>query len=59
MKLEAALSVIMQYGKFRGKTLDSVPSSYLKWLSENFTNDVVATAADRVWRWREEVGDHF
>ena len=59
MKIEAALTVILKYGKYKGKILDSIPSSYLKWASENFDNDIVATAADVVWHWREAQDCHF
>jgi len=59
MNIEVALSVLLPYGKFKGKVLDSVPSSYLKWVAENFKNDTIATAADVVWRWRESMNSHF
>ncbi len=59
MKIEFALSVIFQNGKYKGKIVDSVPSSYLKWVAENFKDDALATAADTVWQWREQTNCHF
>jgi len=59
MDIEAALSVLLPFGEFKDKVLDSVPSNYLKWVAENFKNNTIATAADVVWSWRESMNCHF
>ena len=46
-------------GKFRGRELSDISSSYLRWLAENCYIDRLATAADLVWRWREKYGEHI
>lgn len=46
-------------GDFKGKKLKAIPSWYLKWLAENCYNDKLATAADRVYQWREENQYHI
>jgi uncharacterized protein (DUF3820 family) len=45
--------------RFRGRSFRDLPSSYLKWIAENFSNDNIATAADIVWQWRERTGSHI
>ena len=59
MKVEIAMSIILQYGKYKGRILDSVPSNYLKWASKNFNNDTIATAADVLWQWRDDMNCHI
>ena len=59
MDMQVALSIIMPYGKFKGKLLDDIPSKYLKWVAENYENEIVAVAADVVWNWREEMNAHL
>ena len=49
----------MPWGKFKGKLLCDIPSSYLKWLSENSKNDYIATAADQEWNFRERMNKHW
>ena len=54
-----SLDVIMPHGKHKGKRLGDIPSGYLYWVAENWDDDVIATAADTVWKDREELGGHF
>jgi len=48
----------MPYGKFRGCDVDDLPSGYLKWVAENFKDDIIASKADREWQERERFGTH-
>ena len=57
-KINRCLNFKMPWGKFKMKRLDDIPSSYLKWLAENCDQDDISTAADLVYEYREEVGDH-
>lgn len=49
----------MPYGKFKGLELEKISSGYLRWVAENFDNDVIATEADKEWRWREKYNEHW
>jgi len=51
--------MIMPFGKYKGKDLEDIPSSYLKWLAENCENDDIATKADEEYRWRSDHRKHF
>ena len=46
-------------GPYQGKRLMDIPSKYLYWVAENCYNDELATAADKVWVWREKNGEHW
>jgi len=46
------------FGDHKGKPISDVPSSYLKWIAENFDEDKpwkkrLVEAADKEWQWRE------
>jgi hypothetical protein len=49
----------MPWGKFIGKTIEEIPSSYLKWLAENCDDEDIATAADTEFEWRNEHSRHI
>ena len=49
----------MPFGKYKGKMMHEIPSSYIRWVSENWENDKVASAADREWQWREKHNKHW
>ena len=49
----------MPWGKFRGKYIYGLPSSYLKWLAANCDDDNIAEAADQEWNFREHYNYHF
>lgn len=51
--------LILKWGKYKGRTIDSIPSDYLKWLAENVEDEDVACAADEEYRWREDNNEHF
>ena len=52
-------SIKVFFGKHAGKTMEEIPSSYLKWLAENAREDHIATAADQEWNWREKYSEHW
>lgn len=52
-------SVIVTFGRHKGKSIEDIPSDYLKWLAENADNDSIATAADDEYNWREDHGAHW
>lgn len=56
--VELAMKTKMPWGKYRGKTLDEIPSTYLRWLAECCDNPIIASHADTLWNWREEMGEH-
>lgn len=55
---------VMPFGKYRGRRIDALPSSYLRWLAENMAEDKprerdICLAADKEYQWRERHGSHF
>ena len=56
--------MIMPWGKFKGQDLESLPSSYLRWLAENIVEDKsqrnkdICLAADKEWQYREKYNCH-
>ena len=50
---------VMPYGTYRGRTMDLIPSGYLKWLATNFEDDEIASAADEEYRWRTDNNGHW
>ena len=48
----------MPYGKYKGVDMEEIPSNYLRWVAENFDDDVVASKADEEWQFRERTGSH-
>jgi len=54
----------LPFGKFKGKEIDALPSSYLKWLAENIDDESkgersICLCADREYNERERTGCHF
>jgi len=51
--------IIMPWGKHKGEYIDSLPSSYLYWLSLECDFDTkIQEAADEEWWWREAYDEH-
>ena len=57
--IEMAQAFKMPFGAYRGKELDHVKSSYLRWLAEKCDNPVISHHADVLWNWREEMDCHI
>ncbi|KKN08872.1 hypothetical protein LCGC14_1052410 [marine sediment metagenome] len=51
--------VKMPYGKFKNKTMEEIPSGYLRWLAENFKIEEICQAADKEWIYRETYNLHW
>ena len=54
----------MPYGKFKNQYIDKMPSGYLKWIAENWSennarNKVIIKAADNEWQYREKYNCHI
>lgn len=55
---------VMPFGKHKGKAIENLPSSYLKWMAENFdekdpTRRVLCLEADKEYQHREQHNCHF
>ena len=51
----------MPFGKFKGKDIEEIPSSYLKWIAENIDekkNGDLVFEADKEYQWREKNNCH-
>jgi hypothetical protein len=49
----------MPWGKHQGKTIEEIPSGYLKWLAENCDQDDICDAADQEYQWRDQHNKHI
>jgi hypothetical protein len=57
-------NILMPWGKYRDRQIGSVPSSYLRYVAEQWTEDtplkkVIVKACDQEWQFREKTGCHF
>lgn len=50
---------VMPRGKYAGKTVEEVPSSYLKWVTENWDDEQVVCACESEWNYRERYDEHW
>jgi uncharacterized protein (DUF3820 family) len=55
---------IMPYGKYKNKLLSKMPSSYLLWIAENWSEDTpinkkICKLADEIWQDREKYNEHW
>uniref|UniRef100_A0A6M3JEV4 Putative quorum-sensing-regulated virulence factor n=1 Tax=viral metagenome TaxID=1070528 RepID=A0A6M3JEV4_9ZZZZ len=57
--IEIAQNFKIPFGRYKGKPLDSINSSYLRWLATDCDNAVVSHHADVLWNWREEMDEHI
>lgn len=53
----------MPSGKFKGKDIEFLPSRYLKWIAENWSeryprDKAICEAADKEWQYRERYNCH-
>lgn len=51
--------IVMPVGKYEGDKIESIPSDYLKWLAENWADEIICEAADEEYRRRTDCCDHF
>jgi hypothetical protein len=57
-QIEKAKAMIMPHGKYQGDKLGSIPSAYLFWVAEEWSDPKISEAADRVWRFRDSIMCH-
>lgn len=57
MSLEQRLR--MPAGKHKGERLSELPSDYLYWVAENWSEDRIASAADSLYRERSDKSEHW
>lgn len=50
--------MIIPFGKYKGTDIEDVPSSYLKWLSENCEDDEVREEAEKEYKFRSTYKCH-
>lgn len=56
--LEKTMNLEWRFGKYKGRKMEDLPSSYLKWAAENFSNDTWAAACSLIWNYRKETDTH-
>ena len=49
----------LPFGKFKGREMEDVPSSYLKWLAESCEDELICCAADEEYRFRTDNNEHW
>ena len=49
----------MPYGAYKGTPMHKIPSSYLRWVAQNFDDEDICCAADEEYQYREKYGGHF
>lgn len=52
------------FGKYKGKDIEFLPSSYIKWIAENIDENTpqkkaLVEACDKEWQWREKNNEHI
>ena len=53
-------TMVMPFGTHKGKTLEEIPSDYLKWMYKDFTDkEDLALAAEEEYDFREKHNTHF
>jgi hypothetical protein len=52
-------TTIITFGMYNGKTLEEIPSDYLKYVINNTNDEDLAEAADAEYEWRTEWKKHF
>lgn len=50
---------VMSFGKHRGKSIEDVPSSYLRWVMENCDDTEALEAAENEYNYRTDHSLHF
>lgn len=52
--------IVMPWGKYKGKTIEEIPSGYLKWLEDSANcDDELKEAAQSELEFRTKLGTHF
>lgn len=48
----------LAFGKHKGKEIEDLPSSYLRWLSTECDDDAIASEASDELKWRDDHNAH-
>ncbi len=48
--IDVAEDVVLQFGKYKGQSLEDIPDSYVKWLAEEHDCEFLCTAANTVYQ---------
>ena len=61
---ERQSEVRMIFGRYSGRYIHQIPSSYLKWVAAEWKEGTayeksVVVEADEEWQWREKNNQHF
>lgn len=51
--------ITMPSGKYKGFKIWKIPSGYLKWISENWSDETIASVAGEEFAHREHYNVHF
>lgn len=51
--------MVWRIGKYSGREIEDVPSSYLKWVVENLEGEELLEAAEEELRCRDDHASHF
>jgi len=49
----------LPFGKFKGRTIEDVPSDYLKWLRDNSSDEDILEACEAELSYRTDHNAHF
>jgi len=49
----------MQYGKYKDYEIKDIPSDYLKWMKDSFSDDELRDEAKEEYNLREDTKEHF
>lgn len=52
-------TMIMPWGKHKGRAIEELPSGYLKWLADNCEDDEICEAAQTEYDFRSTWRTHF
>lgn len=52
-------TTIMPFGKYKGRTIEEIPSSYLRWMRDNLEDDDLTDAAYAEIEFRDIHQTHF
>lgn len=50
--------MVMPWGKHRGKDIEDLPSSYLRWLASDCEDDAIQQAAEEEVKFRDDHNAH-
>lgn len=53
-------TIMVHFGKHQGKTVEEIPSGYLKWMIDNLEDkEDLVEAADKELAFRDQFNTHF